>query len=394
MLPQSFPRKIKQSIIICTTPRSRSTLFSDALRLTGQMGEPAEWFNDYLFKQILEKYGLQWHVHPLLLIQAITDHATTGEGIFSVKAIDEYFFRFLDRLRHECRIPNGVSEWPWLQPYLPNAKFILWTRKTKLAQAISFDKAQQGGAWHSTTSASARASSDLLYDGNYIQWMLQDIMQGEDRWRTFLESSALPFLELEDTALLEDYAGTLKRVGAFLEIDSDQLDFAFKDNPLKRVGDRINEFWEELYMDESAEGLPADFHESSRHWSNLTHKLWIEVEKTHFSIDPREPVFLRVQLCNQLHETLQIRNSKGFASIAAIRAQWVDQLNPKRRFPAFDALVPVELGPRERVSIEIPIASPALAEKHALYLILMVRDESWVRLNGINSPQITFDFSG
>lgn len=387
MMPFQFPPAVQRSIFVCTVARSRSTLFCDALALTGRLGEPAEWFNDYLLDRTCAEYGLLRHGNPGLLLLATIDRATDERGVFAVKAIDQYFFRLCEHFRRMHGLPGDAPLWELLAPYFPNPHFIFWTRSSKLRQAISFEKAQQGGRWHSHTAENPRISSGLHYDGFYIRWAMNEIEKNERQWRAFFEANQLPVLEVSDEALLADYAGTIRRVGEYVGMDMAELEIDPSDNPREAVADRINDFWEELYRGEVEEGFPADYNDASNHWSNLTHRLWIDVEPT-IEGTLHGAVNFPVRVLNQRQEAFQLLNSKGPAPAAAIRVLWVSKENPWRRIIAYDAPLPVQWDPGQVHEVEVFLDSTMLAQDHNLVLLCVVKDESWVRMNGINAPQV------
>lgn len=391
MASLAFPLKHRKSILICATPRSRSTLFSDALALTGQMGNPAEWFNDYLIAETQQMYGLHWESDPSLRLLAVIDRAVDAEGVFSVKAIDQYFFRLCDALRAASGAEDSVSDWDLVAPFFPDPRFVFWRRSSRLRQAISHAKAHGGGAWHSNQKATIRPSEHMLYDGFYIDWLIAEVEAGEARWMQFFAEGGVPYLELQDEELLADYAGTVWRVAEYLGIETDRLVIDPDANPRSPVGDGINEFWETLHLEGKQHGFPADYQDTSDHWSNLTHRLWINVDTSPCRVVPGEPFYLQGSVENQLDTVFELRNSKGIAPFAAVRGQWVSKVNSLRRMSAFDAPIPVRWEPKQRFAIELVLDHPELAEHYDLFLLLIVRDESWVRMNGINSPQISFE---
>lgn len=381
------PGKVQRSLFVCTTPRSRSTFFAEALRQTGVLGVPAEWFNDYLFDDIRAANRLTVQSDAYAQLEALIKRATDDRGVFAVKAIDEFFFRFCHDLRTQVAAPEDVPTWDLIRERFPNPHFIFWQRESKLRQAISYDKAQQGGRWHSFEKI-ARPASNLVYDGFYLRWIIERMEKAEQEWREFLNGTGAPVLELSDEELLADYRGTIKRVLEFVGENAEDISIDPSQNSHEEVSDAVNSTWSELYEEGVRLGFPSDFAPETEHWSNLTHRMWIELETVSMGDGQ---IVIRGTVRNLKNSPFTLMCGNEPARVATVRARWVRRVNPLQRPKAADHPIPVTWVPGETAPFEIVVNDPHRSETHDLYLVLLVRgDLTWVRLNGVNTPLVNF----
>lgn len=390
VLRSPFPPQVSKSIFICTTPRSRSTFFADALRATGVMGNPQEWMTHNVHAETLGLYGLHNSAAVWLQCQAMIHRSCNGGAVFSVKAIDHFFANWCQKLRSELDLEKDEPIWTHLEGLFPNPKFIFWRRRSRLRQVISLEKASQGTKWHDDDTVSKRDPSQLLFDPFHLKWSLEEYAVREERWLSFFRDNNLPYLELWDDELMGDFDGTLRRVADYCEVEMEAAPLDTSCVVRKPVGDAINDLWESWFEEGERAGLPSDFQESSTHWSNYTHRLWIEAPVEPFEILHGEPILVPIILRNLSEEPLVLHNSSGPARIAAIRAQWVDHRNGHHRVLEAQCPVPTVLEPFEFYRLEIPVTRTGWIREFSLFLFPVVQDQTWVRLNGVNSPQIHF----
>ena len=158
-----------QSVFICATPRSGSTLFCEALSATGIAGRPAEYFEALrgtdLPRQPQEYFDeLTPDLEALLprfdqqpapeLARARTyeeyldwarREGTTPNGVFSAKLMWGYLGEFADRLRESGYPGDGDLE--VLSCAFGQPRYIRVVRLGKVEQAVSLWTAIQTQSW-------------------------------------------------------------------------------------------------------------------------------------------------------------------------------------------------------------------------------------------------------
>lgn len=172
--------KPHRDYLICSTPRSGSTLIAALLRGSGQMGVPHEYLNAGVHQPVLaRRLGA-------LAADGSVDHA-----------------RYLDALRRCRTSPNGVfgmkAHFSQLQPHLrfePIARFfrdavlIRIRRRDQLGQAISLYRATASGVWSIASGGAAQPSPQVDYDGETIRNCMQSIEAQEQGWDELLAAHA------------------------------------------------------------------------------------------------------------------------------------------------------------------------------------------------------------
>jgi LPS sulfotransferase NodH len=166
--------------LICSTPRSGSTLLAALLRGSGQMGVPHEYLNA--------------GVHQPVLARRLDALAADG-------SVD--FVRYLDALRRRRTSPNGVfgmkAHFSQLQPHLafePISRFVRGAtlirirRRDRIAQAISLYRAMASGIWSIAAGGMAEPSPEIAYDGAAIGNCLSSIEAQEQGWDGFLATNS------------------------------------------------------------------------------------------------------------------------------------------------------------------------------------------------------------
>lgn len=180
-----------KSYVICTTPRSGSTLLCKLLAATRIAGNPnshfhnpsiSEWINDY----DLTDSGVSTDQDLLASIfDAARQRGTGNTGIFGLR-LQRKSFDFLN-LQLGVLHPGLSSDIERFQAAFGKTLFIHLTRENKLEQAISHVKATQTGLWHMASDGSEleRLSppQEPVYNAEQIATMLEHLVALDNAWR-------------------------------------------------------------------------------------------------------------------------------------------------------------------------------------------------------------------
>lgn len=282
----------KRSYLICSTPRSGSTLLCAALGDTGVAGKPAEHFemlletgrprqprdyfqrsnnpevwallDDPAFDDILGGPG-GWYapapeqtVNPSVPdFEVLRQHAfcegTTPNGVFGTKIMWGYFRDFV-RLarrdgRHEtppCAVPGAV---------FPNLSRFIWIWRNDTAeQAVSLWKALQTWSWQHDGEAQHR-ELELRYHYAAIAHLKLRLDEHNIAWQNFFVTCGVNPVKVVYEEFVADYEGTLlallDKIGVELPTD-----FAVKPPTMKKQADELSTRWVARFKDEQAAYTP------------------------------------------------------------------------------------------------------------------------------------------
>ena len=263
------------SYLICTTPRSGSTLLCEALTNTGIAGQPEEFFQirketgttrrplEYFegtdtteIATILGKStGLD---HPLMnpapgedyadYLARIVQQRTTPNGVFGAKVMWGYFDGLLNNL---TRIPQYRDRAvPDLLPTVfPNLHYIWLTRRDKVGQAISLWKAIQTWTWkheEASSPASQLCTKPLTFHFGAIDHLVEQTKADEVCWQQYFKSNGIQPFPVVYEELAGAYEETVGKILHYLDIPLPEK-LVFAPRSMQRQADLLSQEWVERY---------------------------------------------------------------------------------------------------------------------------------------------------
>jgi len=209
--------------IICSTPRSGSTLLAEGLKSTGIAGMPHEYFNvDHK-----SDYFKRWNFNSNQeYVDLLKKNRVSDNGVFGLKM---HFNQFKTQF--------NVSD---LNDVFRNLKFIFITRSDKVAQAISLEIAVQTNKWSSEFNRENKAE----FNYNNIKKKIYDIKKQESDWLNYFKKFNIQPLIVNYEDLEESYEDSIARVLEFLD-----LKYHKKIPPMQIKKQRgfKNYFWKKRY---------------------------------------------------------------------------------------------------------------------------------------------------
>ena len=249
-----MPTPRYDSYIICTSPRSGSTLLCKLLAETGKSGNPNSHFHNPSLASWLETYG--FHNSDFSTEQdalgAIFDAAlargTADTGIFGLRMQRASFDFFMQQTA--VLFPGLQSDAERIQAAFGHTLLIYLTRPNKLDQAISRVKATQTGLWHVAADGSEleRESEpkEPHYDADAISYHLAELSELDDAWRAWFERERLKPLVISYDELSNNPRMTLgvilNELG--LEYNTPQSTIS----PTKKLADEVSRIWAERFL--------------------------------------------------------------------------------------------------------------------------------------------------
>lgn len=196
----------KLSYLICTAPRTGSTLLTDALFDTGVAGRPREYFDENFDQLWVDRLGITSDAD---YFDKVLKEGSTPNGVFGLKTFWfqlEYLVAKLARARGVDRPDFGL-----LDDLLPGLRYIFLMRRDKVRQAISYLKADQTQIWWNIPGAPGTRTtpeSEPSFDFAEIDRRVNFLTELDASWRHYFESRNVVPL----TLFYEDFAEALEPV--------------------------------------------------------------------------------------------------------------------------------------------------------------------------------------
>ncbi|QUJ76017.1 sulfotransferase domain-containing protein [Sulfitobacter albidus] len=191
-----------KEILLCSTPRSGSTLLAEAMFNSKCMGYPDEFFNNNqenkgdrpqtIFEENYTKVGATSYADYLGKLAA---HYQSDNGVHSVKM---HFQHFNQALR------SGYFQHPAERSY------VYIYRADTVAQAVSLAIAITTQKWNSRMQSSVEGDvevSDELLARAYRELVFDNL-----RWKAFFEMFNVPHLSLEYDDITADVAKSVRKI--------------------------------------------------------------------------------------------------------------------------------------------------------------------------------------
>src|SRR3712207_3792035 len=263
-----MPQQPTSTYLVCTTPRSGSTLLCEALARTGIAGRPAEYFEalrgtdtprqprqyfDEIPSDVEALLPLTEQEPAEELARAATyadylawarEAGTTANGIFGAKIMWGHVHDLAGRLR-ELPDHDGATDEAVVQQAFPSARFVRIVRAGKIEQAVSLWKAIQTQHWRAGTGDEARRR-DPVYHEAAIRSLAQQLYRHERRWNEFFARAGVEPLTLGYDDLVGDLEGSVLAVLGHIGVEA-PADLRVE-APLRRQADATSRRWVERFV--------------------------------------------------------------------------------------------------------------------------------------------------
>ncbi|MEL6571722.1 MAG: Stf0 family sulfotransferase [Pseudomonadota bacterium] len=242
--------------ILCTSPRSGSTLLCDLLWQTGVAGKPNSFFRPQSIPNWCDRWGLTpttiTTFDQTYLATAITKGAM-GTGTFGLRIMHNNLAPLLGRLKEMFGQTNDVAV---LTEAFGPLKFLHLNRSDKVAQAVSLAMAEQTGLWHKNADGSDRENFHLAPEPTYtyesVAHELKILTDEAKGWPSWFAANSVTPLYVDYETLSQRPTETLSEILVFLGKDPQN---ASKAKPgTQKLASAINDTWAKRFRAEA--GLP------------------------------------------------------------------------------------------------------------------------------------------
>ena len=206
-------------ILICTHPRSGSTLLGEALHFAGGLGCPLEYFH----VGFRPSFAQRWCAPDIgSYTKAVRRHRTDPGGVMSVKL----FWRDIEELAQEIdpvRFPAAAFLTPHqmdeeiyrqlaalLTMLFPNMALVHLFRRDRVRQAVSAVVATSTGQWRDLQGAQNGPVAPLTaFDSEKIERMIGYSDHCNGHWRNLFNALGRAPHDITYEALVGDYAQSI-----------------------------------------------------------------------------------------------------------------------------------------------------------------------------------------
>ncbi len=253
-----------KAYIICTTPRSGSTLLCRLLSATAVAGKPESYFHLPSVASWTERLNLplqQIEDDEDLLRAALTAIHKLGTGstnTFGLRLMRMSFGFLMQKL--DSLYPGLPSDRARFEAVFGRTLFIHLTRGDKVAQAVSRTKAEQTGLWHMAADGSElerlAPPQPPRYDPDQITHHIKELTEYDAAWTEWFDQEDIDPVRIKYEELSAfpsaAVAGILDRLG----LDSAPAKGLVPE--VAKLADETSRFWVERYKAEELAGSCFD----------------------------------------------------------------------------------------------------------------------------------------
>jgi LPS sulfotransferase NodH len=213
--------------IICSTPRSGSTLLARGLWLTNIAGRPHEYFHQ---KWHMRELRDRWNIFSLEeYINILKIKRKSENGVFGFNA---HYFQ-LEKIIDDIDFGS----------IFPNLKYIYISRNDKIRQGISLYRGFLTKSW-----AYCEPETVVpVFDYDEIRKSVNLIKTEEKNWNNFFITQKIKPYRVSYETFINNYKGTILDILKYLDISIPD-DLHIGKPPLKKQSDELNEKWLEEYL--------------------------------------------------------------------------------------------------------------------------------------------------
>ncbi|MEO0819052.1 MAG: Stf0 family sulfotransferase [Pseudomonadota bacterium] len=213
--------------VICTAPRSGSTLLCKLLAATGVAGNPGSWFHEPSVEAWQARFGLS--PAPGMAEQAVLASVfraaiakgSRGAGPFGLRLQRHSVDFFLGRLA--ALRPEIAGDAARIRAVFGKTRYIHLTRSDKLRQAVSYVKARQSGLWHAAPDGTElerlAPPREPAYDAAALMACFDEMTAYDRGWEGWFEREGIAPLRLSYDALAADPLAVLRATLTGLGLD-------------------------------------------------------------------------------------------------------------------------------------------------------------------------------
>ena len=223
------------SYMICSQPRSGSSLLCELLANTLHAGMPAEYLRPDRVTMLKRRWGVETLDEYL---RALVERKTSPNGVFGLKA----------HWGQYAAIQADPDQAAVFAGRFPDLRFIHVRREDHLRQAVSLVRALQTGSWSTVTGPE---TAPAVFDREDIARKMARVQQDEAAWEQLFERTGIASHRIAYEELANAPEQTARGVLEFLGVELPP-DLLFDAPLMQRQADDLSEEWVARYLAETA----------------------------------------------------------------------------------------------------------------------------------------------
>jgi len=206
------------SYVICTSPRSGSTLLCDILSKSGVAGKPDSHFHRPDVSAWANYVGLEHgngeDEQNVLneVFRRIIAKGRADTGVFGLRLQRHSFDYFMEKL--DVLHPGLPSDAERFRAMFGRTLFVHLTRTDKVDQAVSLVRAEQTGLWHAAPDGTEiernSPPQDPSYDAEEIRARFDELREFDRQWTNWFSSEQIEPHRIDYQTLAAEPIATLR----------------------------------------------------------------------------------------------------------------------------------------------------------------------------------------
>lgn len=242
-----------QSYMICTAPRSGSTLLCGLLAATRAAGAPNSHFHLPSLDAWLADYGLADNRFPSnaealhAVLKVAIQRGTGGNDIFGLRMQRGSFEYFIEQL--ETLGPDDASDVARIESIFGRTLFIHLSRSDLLGQAISRVRAEQSGLWHRNADGTELErlsdAQEIRYDAAAIRSHMAELRALQHSWTQWFKREGIDPICVDYEPLSDEPRRVLADILAALSLDPKLAETV--EIPTAKLADATSHDWRKRF---------------------------------------------------------------------------------------------------------------------------------------------------
>lgn len=231
-----------RAYLLCTTPRTGSTLLCGLLRSTGVAGRPESYFRAEDEQAWADRWHLTHRHGPAgydEYVRAAIAEGSSDNGVFGARIMWGTLGEVVAKLGAVHPDLAG-ADCELLTRAFGALRFVYLWRHDTISQAVSWARAEQSGFWQSGDAVTGA----LRFDFELIDGLVKTVHEHNDAWRDWFDAHGITPHAVRYEDLVADMAGVVGDTLAFLGLDSPGGTIVPQH---RRQADEINVEWSSRY---------------------------------------------------------------------------------------------------------------------------------------------------